>query len=343
MNLSCFDFPLPSELIAQRPAGIRDRSKLMVVDRRSGKIHEAEFRDIIHYLFPNDLIVLNNTKVFPSRIYGEKEETGGKIEVLLVEKKEGKEWISLIKGKVKVGQRLIFAKKRLSAIVIDQEGAGKWLIRFETDEDLLDIMNKYGQTPLPPYIKRDTPLSYDKIRYQTVYAKQTGAVAAPTAGLHFTKNLIKKIMEKGVEIVFVTLHVGPGTFRPVKTADINNHKMDKEAYSVSEEAVEKINKAKKSGRRVIAIGTTTTRVLETIYLKGIPKISGIEGYTDLFITPGFRFKAVDALVTNFHLPRSTLLILVSAFSGYDLIMKTYKMAVEKGYRFYSYGDAMFII
>ncbi|MGA1842687.1 MAG: tRNA preQ1(34) S-adenosylmethionine ribosyltransferase-isomerase QueA [bacterium] len=342
MKLSAFDFSLPSELIAQNPVQIRDRSRLMIIDRKSGHIEEGGFRDIVNYLYPKDLMVLNNTRVFPARLHATKEYTGGKLEVLLIYPTEKGSWFCMIKGKVKIGQRLVFATKRLSGIVEGKEGDGKCKVRFEWEGDFFSLLEKYGQMPLPPYIKRPNSLPLDLKRYQTVFAKHTGAIAAPTAGLHFTKRLLNKIKGMGIEMAFVTLHVGPGTFKPIRENEIEDHVMDKEIYSITPKDLKMITTAKNSGRRIIAIGTTTTRTLETIYQKGTPTLSSLQGWTDLFITPGFRFKAVDALITNFHLPLSTLLILVCAFGGYDLIMEAYNLAIKKKYRFYSYGDAMFI-
>jgi S-adenosylmethionine:tRNA ribosyltransferase-isomerase len=342
MKLSAFDFSLPSELIAQNPVQIRDRSRLMIIDRQSGHIEEGEFRDIVKYLYPEDLLVLNNTRVFPARLLAKKEDTGGKVEVLLIHPIEKGFWLCMIKGKVKVKQKLIFAPKKLSGIVEGKEGDGKCKVRFEWEGDFFNLLQKYGQMPLPPYIKRPYPLPQDQKRYQTVFAQHTGAIAAPTAGLHFTNRLLNQIKEMGIEMAFVTLHVGPGTFKPIREKVIENHKMDKEIYCVMPKDLKMIMTAKNSARRIIAIGTTTTRALETIYRNDKPPLTTLQGWTDLFITPGFRFKVVDALITNFHLPLSTLLILVCAFGGYDLIMKAYKLAIKKRYRFYSYGDAMFI-
>jgi S-adenosylmethionine:tRNA ribosyltransferase-isomerase len=271
-----------------------------------------------------------------------KEDTGGKLEVLLVYQTEKGFWLCMIKGKVKIGQRLIFVSKKLSGIVEGKEENGKWKVRFEWKGDFFDLLNKYGQTPLPPYIKRPRPLPLDQKRYQTVFAKHTGAIAAPTAGLHFTNRLLNKIKGMGIDTAFVTLHVGPGTFKPIREKEIEDHKMDKEIYNIIPKDMKMIMTAKNNARRIIATGTTTTRTLETIYQNGPPSFSILKGWTDLFITPGFQFKAVDALITNFHLPLSTLLILVCAFGGYDLIMEAYKLAIKKRYRFYSYGDAMFI-
>ncbi|MBN2372756.1 tRNA preQ1(34) S-adenosylmethionine ribosyltransferase-isomerase QueA [bacterium] len=343
MKLSDFDFSLPEGLIAQQPSSIRDHSRLMIVDRKTGNIEEGRFMDIINYLRPGDLMALNDTKVFPARLKGKKTETGGSIEILLINPLDKKTWLCLIKGRVKPGQELIFVPDVLSGTVIDKEGTGKWLVRFEWEGDFIAVLQRYGQVPLPPYIKRPDPSKEDTKRYQTVFAEHIGAVAAPTAGLHFTEELMKKICEKGVVTAFVTLHVGPGTFKPIIKDDILKHKMDIEKYSVSGKDIDLIDTAKKEGRRIIAVGTTTTRALETLYLKSPPpKGSKQDGWTDLFIVPGFHFKIVDALITNFHLPRSTLLVLVCAFSGYDLIMKAYDLAIKKGFRFYSYGDAMLI-
>jgi len=343
MRLSRFDFSLPSELIAQKPARIRDRSRLMIIDRKSGHIEEAVFREIIHYLHADDLMVLNNTRVFPARLLGKKDETGGRVEVLLVHPIEEGTWACMIKGTTRIGQRLIFAEGQLSAIVEEKTGDGICRVRFQWEGDFYDILNKYGQIPLPPYIKRKQPLPEDRKRYQTIFARHTGAVAAPTAGLHFTDDLLNRIREIGVNLAFVTLHVGPGTFKPIRTEMIEDHEMDRETYSIRAEDLEEIKKAKDAGRRIISVGTTSTRVLETIYQKGPPPETTLDGWTDLFIKPGFRFNVVDALITNFHLPLSTLLILVCAFGGYDLMMRAYNLAIKKRYRFYSYGDAMFII
>jgi len=342
MRLSAFDFSLPSELIAQEPATIRDRSRLMVIDRATGSIADCEFRDIVAFLRPDDLIVLNDTRVFPARLSGIKEDTGGKVEVLLVHPVDEGSWHCLVKGRVSAGQRLVFARGTIAGDVVEKGGDGTCTLRFIVEGDLFDVLQKHGQIPLPPYIKREHPLPHDHSRYQTVFARHWGAVAAPTAGLHFTDELLDSIRGMGVDIAAVTLHVGPGTFKPIREEAIERHVMESEAYRIRPEDRAMIVSAKDAGRRIIAVGTTTTRVLETLYMKGAPHCAPLEGWTDLFITPGFRFNAVDALVTNFHLPRSTLLILVCAFGGYDLIMRAYHRAIEKGYRFYSYGDAMFI-
>lgn len=343
MDISCFDFTLPKTLIAQKPAPIRDLSKLMIVDRSCGGIKEGEFRQIINYFNDGDILVLNNTKVFPARITGKKEHTGGKTEVLLISQNQHDEWECLIKGHVRKGQRLILTEKGIPATITDKKADGKWTISFNYKGDIQKVIHAYGQVPLPPYIKRISPEQSDIERYQTVYAKETGAIAAPTAGLHFTTPLLAAIKDIGVEIHYITLHVGPGTFKPIKVQQIERHKMDAEFYSVNAETIKKIDTGKSEGRRIIAVGTTTTRVLETLYLHGSPQHTDIRTHTDLFITPPFKFNATDALITNFHLPRSTLLILVCAFAGYDLTMKAYKRAIENRFRFYSYGDAMLII
>ena len=344
MKLSEFDFFLPPDRIAQSPAPIRDQSGLMIIDRKSGRIGEGQFKDIIRYLYPDDLIVLNNTRVFPARLLGEKEKTGGKIEALLVQPLSETLWVCLIKGKVCSGQRLIFAQGQLSGFVEGKERDGGYKIRFEWAGNFSELLEKHGQIPLPPYIKRKQPLPQDHVRYQTVFARHMGAVAAPTAGLHFTQNLINQIKQKGVKMAYVTLHVGPGTFKPIREDAIERHKMDQEAYFIRPQDLQVIIQTKDKGKRVIAVGTTTTRVLETIYQGPLPRapFKTMEGWTGLYITPGFRFQVVDALITNFHLPRSTLLILVCAFGGYNLMMKAYRTAIQKHYRFYSYGDAMLI-
>lgn len=342
MKLSDFDFSLPQESIAQKPVTERDCSRLMIIDRQSGRIRECLFKDITRYIASNDLLVLNNTRVFPARLYGEKAGSGGKIEALLISQTGEGEWLCLIKGKVKIGQLLRFAQSNLSARVLSKEEEGRWQLHFDWEGDFFGLLQRYGSVPLPPYIKRDESCHEDKERYQTVFARHTGAVAVPTAGLHFTDSLLKKISQKGSQIAFVTLHVGPGTFKPVRTRHIEWHRMDGEKYSIAPDDLESISVAKKEGKRIIAVGTTTTRVLETICVDRGFNQASLAGVTNLYITPGFRFKNVDKLITNFHLPQSTPLILVCAFAGYELTMKAYRQAVERGFRFYSYGDAMLI-
>jgi S-adenosylmethionine:tRNA ribosyltransferase-isomerase len=307
MTLSEFDFFLPPDRIAQTPAQIRDQSKLMIIDRKSGRIEEGQFKDIIHYLYPDDLMVLNNTRVFPARLLGKKEETGGKIEALLVQPVSETIWVCLIKGKVRSGQRLVFAQGHLSGVVEGKERDRGYRIRFEWIGNFSELLEKHGQIPLPPYIKREQTLHQDHARYQTVFARHIGAVAAPTAGLHFTQNLMGQIKQKGVEMAYVTLHVGPGTFKPIREDAIEKHKMDQEAYFIRPQDLQMIIQTKNKKKGIIAVGTTTTRVLETIYQNTLPEppFKATEGWTGLFITPGFRFKVVDALITYYHLPRST--------------------------------------
>ena len=362
MNLSNFDFNLPDELIAQAPCPERDRSRLMVVDRKSGGIEHRLFFEITDYLKPGDLLVINDTMVIPARLVGKKD-TGGKAEVFLLERVSGREdlWECLIGAKrVKTGLVVTF-NDSLRGEVIENLGDGRFRIRFHSDRPFDEVLEEVGQVPLPPYIKRGLglgtwDLGQDKDRYQTVFAEKKGAVAAPTAGLHFTEGLLKKIKDKGIEIVPITLHVGPGTFLPVKTENIEEHRMLPERYEISHDGAIKINMAKREGRRVVAVGSTATRALEAAAtpIHSLPQgegkgegavwgISAGSGKTSIFIYPGYTFKIADALITNFHLPKSTLIMLVSAFAGRELILKAYREAIEKRYRFYSYGDAMMIL
>lgn len=336
LRLSDYDYDLPEELIAQEPVEPRDASRLMVVNRKTGDISLCIFRDISNFLRVGDVLVLNNTKVIPARIYGRKE-TGAKIEVLLLRKIGDKEYEALVKpGKrAKMGTKIYFSDN-IYAEVLQKKEEGIFILQFSS-EDIEEILPKIGNIPLPPYIKK--PLR-DPYRYQTVYAVKEGAVAAPTAGLHFTQELLNTLKEKGVEILYITLHVGLGTFRPVVVEDITKHKIDPEYFEVEEEVAKEINLAKKEGRRVIAVGTTVVRVLEAQGKSG--KLEAGRGLVDLFIYPGFEFKIIDGLITNFHLPKSTLLMLVAAFMGYDLMKRAYKKAIEERMRFYSFGDAMFI-
>ncbi|MDN5341585.1 tRNA preQ1(34) S-adenosylmethionine ribosyltransferase-isomerase QueA [Oceanotoga sp. DSM 15011] len=329
-----YDYYLPQEQIAQDPVEPRDSSKLMILDREKKTIEHKIFREIIDYLNPKDLLIVNNTKVIPARIYGKKS-TGAKIEILLLEKiGEGNKWKSLVKpgGKIKLGNELIFSNK-LKAKVIKHYDDGARLLEFY-GENIWDEINKIGETPLPPYIHKKLE---DNNRYQTNYAKIEGAVAAPTAGLHFTKELLDKISKKGIDLEEVTLHVGLGTFRPVNEEDIRNHQIHEEYYSISEDVKNKIEETKKNGGRIIAVGTTVVRTLESYALN-----KKLSGKTNIYIYPPYNFKIVDGLITNFHLPKSSLLMLVSAFNGHQFTMKSYKEAVEKNYRFFSFGDAMFI-
>ena len=336
MRLKEFDYYLPKGLIAQKPAEPRDSSRLMVINRKTEEIEHRIFRDIVEYIDEGDLLVLNTTKVIPARLFGRKT-TGAKVEVFLLEKVSNGVWKCLVKpgAKLKPGAEVVF-KKSLKAKIVERCPDGTRIVDFNTNNDV-EIFS-YGEVPLPPYIKNP---EVDPTRYQTVFAKEEGAVAAPTAGLHFTKELIEKLKEKGVNFAEVVLHIGLGTFRPVKVENIEEHKMEEEFYMVPEETVRLIENTRKNGKRVIAVGTTVVRTLETI--ARLPKSEKYSGKTDLFIYPPFEFKVVDALITNLHLPKSTLLMLVSAFAGLDLIKKAYKIAVEEKYRFFSFGDACFII
>ncbi|ODN31187.1 tRNA preQ1(34) S-adenosylmethionine ribosyltransferase-isomerase QueA [Fervidobacterium thailandense] len=338
-DLEAYDYHLPEELIAQEPVEPRDASRLMVINRKTGTIEHRIFREIVEYLIPGDTMVFNVSKVIPARLVGRKS-TGAKVEVLLLEKLGEGVWKCLVKpGKaIKDGTVLIFgeAQDSLMAKCLGRAEEGTRILEFSAKSD--SEIFSFGQVPLPHYIKNQ---SIDFQRYQTVYAKNEGSVAAPTAGLHFTPELIERIKKKGVNIAEITLHVGIGTFRPVKAKDIREHKMHEEFYVVPKETVQVINETKKSGGRIIAVGTTSVRTLETI--ARLPLADSYSGKTDIFIYPPFEFKLVDALVTNFHLPKSTLLMLVSAFAGYDLTMKFYNLAVAERYRFFSFGDACFII
>ena len=341
MKLSDFNYNLPEELIAQDPLEKRDNSRLMVLHRETGELEHKHFYDVIDYLNPGDCLVVNNTKVIPARLMGVKEETGASIEVLLLKRKEEKVWETLVKPgkKARVGARISFGDGLLVGEVIDVVEEGNRLIRFEYDGIFEEILDRLGQMPFPPYI---THQLQDKNRYQTVYAKYDGSAAAPTAGLHFTEELLQKIQDKGVRIAKVTLHVGLGTFRPVKEENVLDHHMHSEFYIVDEEAAKIINETKANGGRVISVGTTSTRTLETV-AEPDGHIPVKSGWTDIFIYPGYRFKAVDCLITNFHLPESTLIMLVSALADREKILHAYETAVEEKYRFFSFGDAMLIL
>ncbi len=337
MKTSLFDYFLPSELIAQEPVEPRDSARLLVLERGTGKIEHRIFRDIVDYLKSGDLLVLNDTKVMPARLFGRRK-TGGKVEVLLL-RRRGELWEALLKPgrKGKVGEEIEISPL-LRARVVGREESGIRIVKLECEGDVFSEIKRVGQMPLPPYIKK--PLSRPD-EYQTVYARKEGSAAAPTAGLHFTDSLLKEIERKGVKKVFVTLHIGLDTFRPIREESVEEHQIHTEYYEISEGAAREINEVKKAGKKVIAVGTTSVRVLETAARQG--GVAPGKGFTDLYIYPGFEFKIVDALITNFHLPRTTLLVLVSAFAGRDLIMKAYKEAIERKYRFYSFGDAMFIM
>ena len=342
MNLHDFYYDLPEELIAQDPLADRSSSKLMVLDKKTGRTEQRIFKDIIEYLNPGDCLVINDTKVIPARLIGEKEGTGAAIEVLLLKRKEdmANTWEVLVKPgkKARPGTRIRFGDGKLVGEIIDIVEEGDRLIQFSFDGIFEEILDELGQMPLPPYI---THKLEDKNRYQTVYAKHEGSAAAPTAGLHFTNELLAEIEAKGVKIARVTLHVGLGTFRPVKVENILEHHMHSEYYEVSEEAADTINSVRQSGGRIIAVGTTSTRTLESVAdTHGC--IKPCRGWTDIFIYPGYEFKAIDCLITNFHLPESTLIMLVSALAGKENVMAAYREAVENRYRFFSFGDAMFI-
>ena len=340
MDVKDFDYDLPEELIAQDPLEDRSSSRLMVLDKKTGEVSHHIFKEIIKYLRPGDCLVLNNTKVIPARLYGVKEGTMAKIEILLLKRKQNDVWETLVKPgkKAKPGTKIIFGDGILTGEVIDVVDDGNRLIQFSYDGIFEEILDKLGQMPLPPYITHQLK---DKNRYQTVYAKYDGSAAAPTAGLHFTKELLNEVKEKGVDIAEVTLHVGLGTFRPVKVDNVLDHHMHSEFYMVSQEAADKINNAKKNGGRIISVGTTSTRTLESVADENGIIHPGC-GNTEIFIYPGYKFKAIDCLITNFHLPESTLLMLVSALAGKEHIMAAYEEAVKERYRFFSFGDAMFI-
>ena len=340
MKTDDFDFYLPENLIAQTPIEKRDSSKLMVLDRENGNIQHEVFHNIISYLNSGDVLVLNDTKVLPARLIGTKEQTNATIEILLLKNIENDDWECLVKPAKRVKKDTIvsFGDGKLKAKCIDEKDEGIRIFTLIYDGILYEILDELGSMPLPPYIKEKLE---DRDRYQTVYAKNVGSAAAPTAGLHFTKELLKQLEEKGVTICYITLHVGLGTFRPVNVSDVTTHKMHSEFYMMSSEVANILNKAKAENRRIISVGTTSTRTLETIANKydGFKECSG---YTDIFIYPGYEFKAIDALITNFHLPKSTLIMLVSAFSSKEIILNAYAEAVKNNYRFFSFGDAMFI-
>lgn len=340
MNVKDFDFYLPDELIAQHPLEKRDTSRLMVLDKRTGEIEHKVFHDIVEYLNPGDTLVLNNTRVMPARLIGEKEGTGGKIEFLLLKRVDKDQWECLAKpGKsARVGRKFIFGGGKLSAEVIEVKENGNRIVEFHYDGIFEEVLDSLGEMPLPPYIHERLE---DRERYQTVYSKENGSAAAPTAGLHFTNQLLDQIKEKGIKVVYLTLHVGLGTFRPVKVENLEEHEMHSEFYMLSKESADIINETKRKGGRIISVGTTSTRTLETIGdEKGFVKEQS--GWTNIFIYPGYKFKVVDNLITNFHLPESTLIMLVSTLAGKENVMNAYKTAVEEKYRFFSFGDAMFI-
>ena len=355
MKISDFDYYLPEELIAQKPADRRECSRLLVVHRDTGKIEHRHFYDIIDYLKAGDCLVLNNSKVLPARLYGVKEKTGAKVEFLLIKRIEGDTWETMVRPgrKLKPGDIVVFSQDPLLKATIKDFGTdGTRIVDFEYDGVFMERLEEIGSMPLPPYIERSSD-SEDRDRYQTVYCREEGSVAAPTAGLHFTEELLKKAEDKGVELVYVTLHVGIGTFRPVKCENIEDHTMHFEEYSISEESAEVINRAKREGRRIISVGTTSTRTVESAAYfdadaqtadgkAGCWQVRSGEGSTGIFIYPGYEFKIIESLITNFHLPKSTLLMLISALYDREKILAVYDEAVKQKYRFFSYGDAMFI-
>ena len=341
MDVKDFYYDLPQELIAQDPLEDRSSSRLMVLDKITGEVEHRHFKDITEYLRPGDCLVINNTKVIPARLYGVKEGTEAKIEILLLKRKENDIWETLVKPgkKCKIGTKIVFGEGILTGEVVDIVEEGNRLIQFHYEGIFEEILDRLGQMPLPPYI---THQLQDKNRYQTVYAKYDGSVAAPTAGLHFTPELLQQVRDMGVEIAEVTLHVGLGTFRPVKETDVLKHHMHSEFYKIEQSEADKINKAKKEGHRVIAVGTTSTRTLESAADEN-GFLTEKSGWTEIFIYPGYQFKVIDALITNFHLPESTLVMLVSALAGREHVLAAYETAVEEKYRFFSFGDAMFIV
>lgn len=340
MELSEFNYDLPQELIAQVPIKNRDESRLLILDRSTQTLEDKIFRDIIDYLEPGDCLVRNNTKVIPARLYGKKD-TGANVEFVLLKNIEGDIWEAMVRpgNKLHIGAKVIFGDGLLTAEILDTTEDGTRKVKFTYDGIFNEILDQIGLMPLPPYIHESLK---DNDRYQTVYAKYEGSAAAPTAGLHFTPELLKKIEEKGIDIANVTLHVGIGTFRPVKETNIEDHHMHTEHYYIKQEDADKINKAKLAGKRVIAVGTTSCRTIETIADPKTGMVNACEGDTGIYIYPGYKFKCIDGLITNFHLPESTLIMLVSAFAGKDYIMKAYKHAVDEKYKFFSFGDAMFI-
>lgn len=341
MNTEDFNFHLPEELIAQTPLEKRDSSKLLVIDKDNHSMIDTHFDHIIDQLNPGDALVMNNTRVLPARLYGEKPDTHGHVELLLLKNTEGDQWEVLAKPakRLRIGAQISFGDGRLTATVKKELDHGGRIVEFAYDGIFLEVLESLGEMPLPPYIHEKLE---DRERYQTVYAKENGSAAAPTAGLHFTKELLEKIEAKGVKLVYLTLHVGLGTFRPVSVDNVDEHEMHSEFYNLSEDAAQTLREVKAAGKRVVAVGTTSIRTLETIGSKFDGHIKADSGWTNIFIKPGYRFKVVDAFSTNFHLPKSTLVMLVSAFAGREFVLDAYKHAVDEHYRFFSFGDAMFV-
>ncbi|MFP7477903.1 tRNA preQ1(34) S-adenosylmethionine ribosyltransferase-isomerase QueA [Terribacillus saccharophilus] len=342
MDIQDYDFHLPEELIAQTPLQDRTASRLLVLNKEEKTMEHRHFADIGDYLKAGDCLVLNDTRVLPARLYGIKKDTQAKVEILLLKQVEGDSWEVLVKPakKVKVGTELSFGDGKLKAVCKELLEHGGRIVEFQYDGIFYEVLEQLGEMPLPPYIKEQLP---DQERYQTVYAKEQGSAAAPTAGLHFTKELLASLQEKGVEIAFITLHVGLGTFRPVSVESIEEHEMHAEFYQMSQETADQLTRIRENGGRIISVGTTSTRTLETITRDHDGKFVAASGWTDIFIYPGFTYRAIDGLITNFHLPKSTLIMLVSAFAGRDFILDAYRTAVEERYRFFSFGDAMLLV
>ena len=341
MNTKDFDFDLPEELIAQTPLEVRDASRLLILDRKKRTLTDSHFDSILDQLQPGDALVMNNTRVLPARLYGQKPDTHGHVELLLLKNTQGDQWEVLAKPakRLRVGAKVEFGDGRLLATVVEELEHGGRIVEFSYDGIFLEVLESLGEMPLPPYIHEKLE---DRERYQTVYAKENGSAAAPTAGLHFTEELLQKIENKGVHLVYLTLHVGLGTFRPVSVDNLDEHEMHSEYYQFSQEAADTLNQVKAKGGRVVAVGTTSIRTLETIGNKFDGQLKADAGWTNIFIKPGYEFKVVDAFSTNFHLPESTLVMLVAAFAGRDFVLEAYRHAVEERYRFFSFGDAMFL-
>ena len=341
MNTKDFDFELPEELIAQTPLEVRDASRLLILDRKKRTLTDSHFDSILDQLQPGDALVMNNTRVLPARLYGQKPDTHGHVELLLLKNTQGDQWEVLAKPakRLRVGAKVEFGDGRLKATVVEELEQGGRIVEFSYEGIFLEVLESLGEMPLPPYIHEKLE---DRERYQTVYAKENGSAAAPTAGLHFTEDLLQKIEAKGVHLVYLTLHVGLGTFRPVSVDNLEEHEMHSEYYQFSQEAADTLNQVKAKGGRVVAVGTTSIRTLETIGNKFDGQLKADAGWTNIFIKPGYDFKVVDAFSTNFHLPKSTLVMLVAAFAGRDFVLEAYRHAVEERYRFFSFGDAMFL-
>ena len=341
MNTKDFDFDLPEELIAQTPLEVRDASRLLILDRKKRTLTDSHFDHILDQLQPGDALVMNNTRVLPARLYGQKPDTHGHVELLLLKNTQGDQWEVLAKpaNRLRVGAKVEFGDGRLKATVVEELEQGGRIVEFSYEGIFLEVLESLGEMPLPPYIHEKLE---DRERYQTVYAKENGSAAAPTAGLHFTEDLLQKIEAKGVHLVYLTLHVGLGTFRPVSVDNLEEHEMHSEYYQFSQEAADTLNQVKAKGGRVIAVGTTSIRTLETIGNKFDGQLKADAGWTNIFIKPGYEFKVVDAFSTNFHLPKSTLVMLVAAFAGREFVLEAYRHAVEERYRFFSFGDAMFL-